>query len=164
MSVMGTTCQICGMPVQHDHYIAASGMSGIYRGASGETQPLFVFGREHDWLRKALALRLSDDEKPQIMEGEVHDGTLESRNQSCMVMKGVDERAAVHRVCWELAGKREWKFLKNVHPAEDLKPYMHQLFDFNALQADQKGWMLVDPRLDTPDGVRNKARILKDLG
>jgi hypothetical protein len=164
MRVMGTTCQICGMPVQHDHYVPANGMSGIYRGASGEFQPLFHFGREHDWLRKAVALRLADDEKPQILEGEVHDGALESRNQTTVVLGGIDERAALHRICWELAGKREWKNLKNVHPAEDLKPYMHQLFDFTALQSDQKGWMLVDPTLDTPDGQRNKARILKNLG
>ena len=112
MGVTGTSCQICNMPVQQDHYIPANGMFMIYRGVpiDRDTEPIFPFGPEHEWLKQAVALRVSPGDEPQVLEGEIHDGWLEGPDgeDGVMVWDGVDERAALHSACWTLAGKPEW--------------------------------------------------------
>src|SRR4051812_1988922 len=106
MGVFSTYCQICGLPVQHDHYVAADGIFYIWRGDGDYgSEPAFAFGPEHAWLRDAVGLRLDDTDPDVIIEGLVHDGVFADYGSDGFVMDGVDDRAALHRACWVLAGQ-----------------------------------------------------------
>ena len=165
MGVMATYCQICGLPVQHDHYVPLAGMFGIYRGdADDECAPLVPFGPEHAWLKDAVAVRISDRQTAPVVEGEIHDGVVEVEDDDVFVMEGIDERAALHRACWDTAGRPEqWKQWEADAPAP-IEPYREQLFDFARMIADGHGWMLIDPRSDSADGRRSRERIRALLG
>jgi hypothetical protein len=165
MGVVGTWCQVCGIPVQHDHYVELEGMLGIYR-EPGRLAPAVPFGPEHAWLLRAVALRLqaADDAGAAAVLGVIHDGVIAphdgSRCSDRFVWDGRDERAALHEACWELAGRPgDASALDGLRPDDRLAPYQEQLFEFAALIADGHGFMLVDPRADTDDGRRNRARI-----
>jgi hypothetical protein len=163
---MGTWCQVCGLPVQHDHYVPEKDGDGlfIYRGGSENwgSEPAVAFGPEHDWLLRAVGVRVDLKQQPALIEGEIHDGRFYAEPddpESGFVDSGIFERAALHRVCWELAGQpNPWLLEERV--AEDVRPYCAQLFDFAALVGDAKGWMLVDPRLDSQQALASRARIL----
>lgn len=176
MGVFATFCQLCGLPVQHNCYVPHEGMYLIYRGPGsirgGNPQPGFTFGPEHEWLRKAVALRCGPSEEPQVLRGLVQDGTLATPGQgdegACFVGEGDDERAALHERCWDLAGRPEYAAIA---PATDLPAwkalfnYQQQLFDFVALEEAGLAWALVDPEL--PEGSQSLARIreiLAELG
>ena len=169
MGVMATYCQICGIPVHQDHYVPApGGMMGIYRGGGdGEVvAPAIPFGDEHAWLKDAVGLALDGGED--VIEGEVHDGGFQDEDgediDDSLVMDGVEDRAALHRRCWELAGKPEsYDELEDVR-MPDFETYREQLFDFKRFVADGNGWMLVDPAGKTPDAKKNRQRISKALG
>lgn len=166
MAVIGSWCQICGIPVQQDHYVELDGMLGIYRGDGHDSfTPAVCFGSEHRWLREAVGLRINTSQSPPIITGLVHDGAFESPDESRQpngfVWDGLDERAALHEACWTLAGKPEcWTALADPAPTQYLRPYQGQLFDFAALVREQNGWMIVDPREPSADGQRNHDRIL----
>lgn len=68
MGVHATFCLICGLPVQHDHYVASGGENcwAIYR-AHNKPAGHFPFGTEHDWLLQGVAVSGS---------GEYHFGRL----------------------------------------------------------------------------------------
>jgi hypothetical protein len=90
MGVMGTFCQICAMPVQHNGYVPYRGMYYIYRGPKSikmpdDPGPPFNFGPEHDWLLDAIALRLNPDEEPQILAGEVQDHSCVERSSKNLI-------------------------------------------------------------------------------
>lgn len=163
MGVMGTVCQICGMPVQHDHYVGEveSGLIGIYRGHGTSTYPpVFPFAREHEWLQQAVAVPGEDGET--LARGFVEDGSLtDAAGDTYFVLDGYDEHGAFHEACWRLAGLpttyEELRPVTYLHELTYLKRYQGQLFDFQGLQADGKDWMLLDP--DLPAGQRNRARI-----
>ncbi len=165
MGVIGTYCQICCVAVQHTHYVRLAGeMHGIYRGAdkSKQFEPAVAFGSEHDWLCQAVGLRCSAEVEPAAIFGAVDDGWFEGDDDSRCVGSGREERAALHRCCWDLARKPQiWDRVEGEAGGPDVAPYQGQLFDFAQLIADRKGWMLVDPRLDSPEAQRNRARILK---
>ena len=169
MSVIGTWCQICGAPVQHDHCVEADGMFEIYRGdGQDECKPAVNFGNEHRWLRDAVGLCLNAGQTPATIEGLVHDGTFEaadgSRIADGMVWDGLDDRAALHKACWELAAKPEsWSALESLVYPQDFTSYYGQLFEFAALIRDGKGWMLADPTEASNDGRKNRERILAVL-
>jgi hypothetical protein len=166
VGVLGTWCQICGIPVQQDHYVELDGMFGIYRGGESHEvcAPALPFAEEHEWLKDAVALRLSDAQDPVILEGRIHDGAVEKIDGDSyddgMVMDGIEERAALHRACWELAGRPDsWDKLGPRRKQEGLEIYQEQLFEFAGLVKDGKGWMLVDPRSDSDEARRNRVRI-----
>jgi hypothetical protein len=161
MGVFSTYCQICGLPVQHDHYVAAEGYFHIWRGdGDDESDPAFAFGPEHAWLRDAVGLRLDDADPDVIIEGPVHDGMFEDSGSVHFVMDGVDDRAALHRTCWALAGQPDtWEPLSDLQPPATEARYRQQLFEFAAFATDGHGWMLVDPAADSLEGSRSRQRI-----
>ncbi|MDF1663361.1 MAG: hypothetical protein P1V97_16430 [Planctomycetota bacterium] len=173
MGVFGTFCQICAMPVQHNCYVPMEGrMLFIYRGrkdaSPSDPKPDFPFGPEHDWLIKAVALRLDPSEERDVIRGPVDDGViwLGDYEEEFEVDDGVGERAALHEKCWELSGKNEWSELSHCRESDAWKAlhkYHGQLFEYDELTADGLAWMTVDPTLDTADAVKNRERILKIL-
>lgn len=168
MGVFGTFCQICAMPVQHNCYVPYEGMYAIYRGResypAGHPLPAFPFGPEHAWLRQAVALRLSPEEEPQVVRGEVQDGELEVEGEEgVFVAEGEEDRAALHERCWELAGRAEWDELAGVRERpgwREVEAFHGQLFEFDELSARGLAWMAVDPDWDSAEGRRSRARIL----
>src|SRR6185295_9114540 len=165
MGVIGTFCQLCGMPVQHDHYVPTrSGMLKIYRGSSpdgghrweADERP-FPFGPQHAWLKDAVVLPWDSDK---ILRGAVEDGVIDADGDSCMVWEGGDEGLAFHQRCWELQGSPKSTEpavgASETHPWALVDGYHEQLFEFAELEADGKAWMLNDPATDT----RNRERIL----
>jgi hypothetical protein len=167
MGVLSTYCQICGLPVQHDHYVPAELGSyfHIWRGdGSDETDPIIAFGPEHSWLRHAVGLPVDErpDEAP--VTGLVHDGNLTCGDDDFNVWDGFDDRVAVHDACWQLAGRpQSWQPLERCEPPAEEERYRQQLFDFEAFVEDGHGWMLVDPDADSPDGLRSRRRIVELL-
>ncbi|MCW8139411.1 MAG: hypothetical protein KIT58_10965 [Planctomycetota bacterium] len=171
MGVIGTFCQVCGLPTQHDHYVPQpDGMLGIYRGGMpSQFTPVVAFGPEHAWLERALGLALSAARTPAVIRGRCSDGSLEDADGAPypdgFVADGIDERAALHEACWRLAGEpASWDALAPAVRPHGLEAYQQQLFDLEALLADDAGWTLVDPDLDAPEGRRSRARISDLLG
>jgi hypothetical protein len=160
---MSTYCQICGLPVQFDHYVPIEGgMLYIWRGeGADEYGPAIAFGPEHAWLRRAVALRLESGEPiVPAFAGVVHDGVLEVAEE-CYVMEGIYDRAALHDTCWALADRPlSFQALEHLDLPEADAPYRQQLFDFQAFVADGHGWKLVDPDEDSPDGRLSRGRIV----
>jgi hypothetical protein len=73
VGVLSTYCQICGLPVQHDHYVALEneGYFRIWRGDGDDgCEPAVTFGPEHAWLRLAVGLRLDDTDPQVVIEGD----------------------------------------------------------------------------------------------
>lgn len=171
MAVFATYCQVCGLPVQQDHYVPADGGGyfHIWRGDGDDAcGPAVAFGPEHAWLRDALGLRIKDGTLlAPTVAGIVHDGDLESprgRHFGAHLSDGEgDGRMALHAACWRLAGEpTSWNealdHLRDLPEGEEW--YREQLFDFEPFVADGHGWMLTDPESETPEGARNRRRIL----
>ena len=163
MGVVSSYCQICGLPVQHDHYVRGAAESHwlIWRGREESGfGPAVAFGPEHEWLRAAVGLRLDDSEPQVIVEGGVHDGVFQCAGSGTFVWDGLDERAALHRFCWEVAGSPgTWEPLADLELPQEQEPYRQQLFDFETFVADGHGWMLTDPAGDTDEARRSRRRI-----
>jgi hypothetical protein len=162
MGVTATYCQLCGLPVQHDHYVPLEGgMLGIFRGGeSDQFTPVVAFGPDHEWLRDAVGLRLDAEQEPPLISGAVHDGEFDDRGPDGFVWDGLDQRAALHRLCFVAAGKPDrWPMNTKIVPPLNLEPYQQQLFDFAALVKDGLGWALVDPRRPTDEGRRSRERV-----
>ncbi len=163
MGVFSTYCQVCGLPVQHDHYVARPDEAylRIWRGdGDDDCPPAVPFGSEHAWLRRAVGLRLDDHAPDVIIEGFVHDGEFEGSGSDDFVMDGIDDRAALHHACWDMAGRPDsWEPLAGLAPPSEHSRYRQQLFEFGAFIADGHGWMLVDPAADSPGGIRSRRRI-----
>ena len=174
MGVMSTYCQVCGLPVQQDHYVPAElgGYFHIWRGdGEDEVGPIVAFGPEHAWLRAAVALRYDDSALLMAtVAGIVHDGYLESPGGGLFdsdLMDGAgDDRVALHEACWRLAGEpTSWEPLAHlVELPKEEERYRQQLFDFEAFVADEHGWMLVDPSDGSAEGARSRERILALVG
>lgn len=156
MSVMATYCQICGMPVHWDHYVPRSnGLLAIFRGGRAETS-LVPFGPEHEWLKRAVGVRTCDDQEPEIVRGEVHDGGFE--HEDGFTGTGVEDRAALHEVCWNFAERPDaWD--RSEEPFPEFQAYRRPLFDFATFLRDGHGWLLSDPR--SAAGRRARQRLLK---
>jgi hypothetical protein len=165
MGVTGTFCQLCAMPVQHDHYVPLHGRFAIYRGAAEgggrdwSAERPFPFGPEHAWLKDAVAV---DRFGEGVSRGLVEDGHLEDpeKDDSVFVWNGGDEDAYVfHHHCWEATGKptsgpatiRATGLL----PYSVVSLYHEQLFQFRELEADGKAWMLRNPASEP----RNRERV-----
>lgn len=164
MAVIGTYCEICGLPVQLDHYVPApDGGWWIWRDdGSADCDPVIAFGADHAWLSRAVALPWDETLPEPVVEGAVHDGCLETTDgDEIGVFPDIDDRGAAHYTCWQLAGRpNTWQALKDVPPSKNVEKYQQQLFDFQACVDDGQSWMLADPGADTPDGRRSRQRIL----
>ena len=164
MAVIGTYCEICGLPVQLDHYVPMpDGGFWIWRDdGSDHCDPVIAFGAEHDWLSRAVALRWDETLPEPVIEGTVHDGYLEGADgEGAGVFPDIDDRGAAHHACWQLADRPDsWQSLANMPTSMALEKYQQQLFDFQAFADDGHAWMLTDPDTDTPDGRRSRQRIL----
>ncbi|MCB9653205.1 MAG: DUF695 domain-containing protein [Deltaproteobacteria bacterium] len=173
MGVFGTVCALCGLPLQHDHYVPTSGgMLQIYRGSDPHPERAFApdqayvrFGAEHAWLRSAVWLRAYGS-KPSVIHGRMEDGVFieaETGNEN-LVMDDFDaEHPILHAACWRILGQQhETKDVprtRGSHAYAFIDAYHGQLFAFPEFIADGKAWMLVDPELTTPDGARSRDRI-----
>lgn len=77
MAVIGTYCEICGLPVQLDHYVDnPAGGLWIWREGAGYCEPAIAFGPGHAWLSRAVALCSDRALATLPMAGTVHDGYL----------------------------------------------------------------------------------------
>jgi hypothetical protein len=165
MGVHGTFCQLCGLPVQHDHYVRTAGtMLKIYRGArpngghtwEGNERP-FPFTPEHAWLKQAVVLPWDEE---RVIRGPVEDGAIQDeRGESVLVFEGGEDGLTFHEACWELQGRPGSTGpavrANGTHAWALLEPYHEQLFDFDGLEGDGKSWTLADPRRDP----RSRARV-----
>ncbi len=178
MATIGTYCQICALPLQHDHYVPteASGFFGVY--SSGDTknnefEPLFQFGSSHSWLLAAVALPGEGNPK-EPAKGRVDSGGIEGADgEVYFVGDGLDEYAAVHEKCWELSGRPSSfdsiKHLRYMHGWAALKKYHGQLFELKMFLEDEKAWMLEEPQSgnasykrierSTKEGEANRAYV-----
>lgn len=169
MGVSATYCQLCGLPVQHDHYVpeAGGGMLKIYRGgepggghewAPGETP--FGFGPQHAWLLDAVVLGVGDGP----LHGRITDGGLETDDgDEEYVGDGADDGLVFHRACWERLGQpQDWDSAptaRGTHAFAQVEPYQEQLFEFAELAADGKAWMLEDPGTSARSAERLAALV-----
>lgn len=159
MGVTGTYCLVCGLPVQHDHYVPTERehFFAIYRH---DNQPHghFPFGPEHDWLLQAVGV----SERDEPLFGRCEDGVLgNSEQEGYFVGDGWEDACAFHVYCWEGAGQP--RHYGQVAPFQEhtqmaiAKPYQGQLFDFFQCSADGNSWILQDP--NTEDGQQSRDRI-----
>jgi hypothetical protein len=170
VAVIGTYCEICGLPVQLDHYVPSpAGGLWIWREGADYCEPVIAFGPGHAWLSRAVALCLDQALPAMPMAGTVHDGVLylggrdrEAGNGvSVSVFPGIDDWIAAHYACWQLAGRPgSWHPRADVPGPEGLEEYQQQLFEFRQFIDDGHEWMLADPDTDTPDGRLSRQRIL----
>jgi hypothetical protein len=170
MGVIGTSCQLCKLPLNHDHYVTSPslGLLKIYRTSADagghDWQPderVVHFAPEHAWLCDAVAMSRIDGS---VVAGVVEDGGLDERNgEGLFVGSGDDDGFAFHRYCYELTGSpTTLDTLVTSHHSHGwalLETYNGQLFDLRALVDHGKAWMLVDPHGDSPDARRSRARI-----
>lgn len=165
MGVVGTFCQLCGLPTQFDHYVPTkSGMLKIYRGSSANgghqwesDEHPFPFGPEHEWLKDAVVLPWDEE---CVLRGPIEDGAIDDgKGGSILVWDGGDDGLALHHACWELEGSPGSTGpavrANSTHGWALVEGYHEQLFEFQELAADGKAWMLADPRTD----ARSRERI-----
>lgn len=168
MGVHATFCQLCGLPVQHDHYVPSrAGPLRIYRGAmedgghdwkEDESHRPFAFGPKHAWLCDAVGL-LRDEEH--VIRGTVSDGGLRDAkgDDEIYVADGDEDALVLHHFCWELMGNpvNADHALRGTNQLgwAQLAPYQEQLFEFTAFDREGKGEWLEDPKRS----ARSRARI-----
>ncbi|MFO0596660.1 MAG: DUF695 domain-containing protein [Myxococcaceae bacterium] len=152
-----TFCQLCGVPVQHDHYVPSfGGMLRIYRAsreggghdwAQEPSQP-FPFDDRHAWLLDAVGVRTLGDTG--VVRGAVEDGGLTTEDgEEIYVSDGNEDAMVFHAWCWEAIGKPE-RSDDALHgggllPWAQLEPWREQLFDFAGFLAAGCGAWLEDP-------------------
>ena len=172
MAVFATYCSLCALPLQHDHYVRAGDpMLKIYRGAAPDGGHLweahehpFPFGPEHAWLKDAVGLRLFG-EVPEFIRGPLQDGALVDvqTGREHFVGEGDEEYRMLHAACWERSGRPPQADAQprstGRHGYALLASYQEQLFEFQELVDEGKGWALVDPSLGNEAGLRSRARI-----
>ena len=159
MGVRATYCAICGLPVQHDHYVASEreNFLAIYR-TDNRPDGHFPFMPGHDWLLRGVAV--SPDDGPYY--GSCCDGGLMAEDGTeYYVGQDSDEYTAMHVYCWQAAGKPlDYNAMAHYKQAPGnalVAPYQEQLFEFARCVEEGNDWLLLDPSL--PSGARNKARI-----
>jgi hypothetical protein len=157
MGVSGTFCHICGIAVQHQHYVASEGGDHwlIYRRENSSCAPAFEIKPEHAWLLRAVAVNLNGEEDP--VQGTVEDGALTAHNDASRIVyvdDEMDDWAAVHEYCWEASRHELLPTAPQLHRNLLLHRYQQQLFDFAKLIEDGYGYMLADPGTDARNGAR----------
>ncbi len=162
MGVTGSHCQLCRLPLQHDHYVRAANESHfkIYRGTApngGHTwepgERAVAFGPEHAWLTDAIGLARSDV-GPALVEGLVSDGVLVDRRTGAEVVVGEGDEDALtyHRYCWNQFGAPAGPGAAGRSPRAQgtygwavIGAFGGQLFEFGELVDGGLAWTLVDP-------------------
>ncbi|MCB9655939.1 MAG: DUF695 domain-containing protein [Deltaproteobacteria bacterium] len=176
MGVIGTQCALCALPLEHNHYVPmqdGSGMLKIYDPTMPDLEAFFApgepvvrFGPEHAWLRAAVGLKQYAN-GPDLIRGVVDNGVLEDRSTGYTSELYDDEHLGFHEVCWRAMGEpkavRDATIGRGSFDYARVEPYMGQLFDFHALIADGKGWMLIDPEGTSSDASRSQQRIKNGL-
>lgn len=128
MAVIGTYCEICGLPVQLDHYVDnPAGGLWIWREGADYCEPAIAFGPGHAWLSRAVALCSDQALATLPMAGTVHDGYLYlggaghddgSPALGVNVFPGVGGWSAAHHACWRLARFRSGRRVPVARPLE----------------------------------------------
>jgi Family of unknown function (DUF695) len=171
MGVTGSHCQLCCLPLHHDHYVFAAGGSGmlkIYRtrrpGGGHDFEPgeaVVPFAREHAWLCEAVAIPRMGNEAQGVLIGTVEDGVLTDRDSTstAFIWKGDENALAYHRWCWERMGSPQSEAdcvrAHGLHAWGIVDTYRGQLFEHLQFREHGYGWMLVDP----VSSERSRARI-----
>jgi hypothetical protein len=158
------------LPLQHDHYVPSPslGLLKIYRSSSPDgghewepDEAVVRFGPEHAWLCDAVAV--TREEQPRLFEGRVEDGVLQAGEETLFVWDGYDGAWAYHRYCYERIGSPitldKVIIGQLTHPWAFPEAYAGQLFEMWEYIDHGHGWALVDPRGDSPDAQRSRARI-----
>lgn len=163
MGVHATYCLICGLPIQHDHYVSTDreDVWAIYR-EDNKPKGHFPFTSQHDWLLFGVAV--SPEGGPYL--GSCEDGVLRADDgEEYYVGRDHEDYTALHAYCWHVAGRpmdyNQMYHYKYTFAKTFLSRYQKQLFDFPKCVEDGNGWMLVNPNL--PEGSRNKERIGAEL-
>lgn len=167
MGVTGSNCQLCGLPLHHDHYVPTGGaMLKIYRtGSEGgghdfeEGERVVPFGPEHAWLCDAVAVSRLEAEGG-VIRGTVVDGVLENDSGGhVFIWKGDDEGFAYHHACWTLMGapstEADCVRAHGLYAWAVIEPYDEQLWEHAEFRDHGFGWMLEDPK----SSPRSRARI-----
>ncbi len=166
MSLIGVSCQICALPMQHTHYVPteAKGFFEVYspKEKGGSLKSVFPFENKHSWLLKAVALPLKEYPgalAPALGFVDEEGGNITAENeQSFFVGDGLDSYAAVHERCWQMAGcpssLEPIEHLSLTYEWVKIKHYHGQLFEFASFMADEKSWMLEEPKEGTPSYQR----------
>jgi hypothetical protein len=170
MGVIGSHCQLCRLPLHHDHYVpdlAGSGMLKIYRtsraGGGHDFAPdeqVVTFTPDHWWMCRAVAIPRSGDG---VLRGTVEDGVLtdETTGKTAFIWEGEDEAVAYHAYCWELMGSPETDAAaitaRGLLGWAIVDAYKGQLFEHHEFREHGYGWMLHNPA--HPKGTRSRARI-----
>jgi hypothetical protein len=152
MGVMGTTCQLCGLPLAHDHYVPDARGYGlkIYRQAEpggGHTwepgERVITFGPEHAWLADAVAVPRYGE--PRVLAGPVQDGAMVDVNteEVSHVFSGDDDAFALHKYCHTLMGSpltpTHVLLGRGCYGWAQMESYQAQLFAFAELMDDGLG-------------------------
>ena len=168
MAVFATFCQICSLPVNHDHYVRSPGSEfmKIYRRAQpaawGSEERVFAFTPEHAWLADCVGV---STRASGVLRGGVTDGELvDSRTQAKgFLADGVEDYLALHGRCWTMMGEpqrfEDCAIVRGQHGLALIGPYQQQLFEFQRLCDSGKAWMLADPIGADAAAVRNRHRI-----
>lgn len=163
MGVHATYCLICGLPIQHDHYVATDreNVWAIYR-EDNKPKGHFPFKPEHEWLLCGVAV--SPEEGPFL--GSCEDGSFRAEDgEEYYVGRDHEDYTALHAYCWHAAGRpmdyNDLYHYKYTFAKTFLAKYQEQLFEFQKCVDDGDGWMLINPNL--PEGQRNKERIDAEL-
>src|SRR5262245_28464845 len=166
MGVTGSWCQLCRLPLQHDHYVPelGGGMLKIYRGSEPngghrweDGERVVRPGHEHAWLADAVAV---PPEGP-VLRGAVQDGTLVDRDsgETAFIWDGDDEAYAYHHHCWEVIGSPATMMVcpggRGTHGWAVVEAYTGQLFELATYVDHGHAWALVDPRREP----RSRERI-----
>lgn len=119
------------------------------------------------WLNELVAIR--KNEQPFFGKCD-YSGGVEGNGVTIDID---DERSVsaigMHVACWELLGKPDHKWLKEYSVVSRgdneydplFVPFQDQYFDWESFVAKDKDlWAMIDPRLDTPEGRRNRGRII----
>jgi hypothetical protein len=108
-----------------------------------------------------VAVAVRDGQAPAVVHGEIHDGHVDDRSiRDSMVWDGFDERAALHEVCWELAGKPErWTRQWNIGDSE-----LAILRATVRVREARRRRTQLDDRRSALGPQKNRARIVELLG
>ena len=171
MGVVGTFCQLCGMPTQHDHYVPTGGMLKIYRGAQpggghdwapGETP--FAFGPEHAWLLDAVVLPWDEE---RVLRGAIEDGVIDDgEGDPVMVWDGGDDGLALHHACWELQGSPRSTGpavrANDTHAWTMVEGYHEQLFEFAELARDGMTMLVITHEMGFARRAADRVVLMAD--
>lgn len=154
MGVHGTFCQLCALPVNHDHYVPTGGaLLKIYRGTTkyeqswDEGESPFPFTSDHAWLLRAVGIEHGTNK---ILRGTVTDGNLTdtASGDTTMPFEGDDDARTYHAYCYDALGSptdSRAPSARGTHAWSLLAPYHEQLFELQLFADDNKAWMLADP-------------------